>query len=74
MLSSNNDGGILVHFWMVFVVPKSKSQFVCEDCVGAILKDSIQTSLVNRSSVGYLSDLPVDMDSVIVNGNHLLKR
>ncbi|MGH0165155.1 UNVERIFIED_CONTAM: hypothetical protein FKN15_065263 [Acipenser sinensis] len=73
-LSSNNDGGILVHFWMVFVVPKSKSQFVCEDCVGAILKDSIQTSLVNRSSVGYLSDLPVDMDSVIVNGNHLLKR
>ncbi|MGH0154855.1 UNVERIFIED_CONTAM: hypothetical protein FKN15_053204 [Acipenser sinensis] len=73
-LSSNNDGGLLVHFWMVFVVPKSKSQFVCEDCVGAILKDSIQTSLVNRSSVGYLSDLPVDMDSVIVNGNHLLKR
>ncbi|XP_034771906.2 transmembrane protease serine 7-like [Acipenser ruthenus] len=66
-LSSNNDGGLLVHFWMVFVVPKSKSQFVCEDCVGAILKDSIQTSLVNRSSVGYLSDLPVDMDSVIVN-------
>ncbi|XP_078416579.1 transmembrane protease serine 7-like [Cetorhinus maximus] len=67
-LSNNNNGGILVHFWIVFVVPNVKAVFVCEDCVSAILKDSIQTSLVNRTSVGYLLGLPVDMDSIVVNG------
>ncbi|XP_041066812.1 transmembrane protease serine 7 [Carcharodon carcharias] len=66
-LSNNNNGGILVHFWIVFVVPNVKTVFVCEDCVSAILKDSIQTSLVNRTSVGYLLGLPVDMDSIVVN-------
>ncbi|XP_051782550.1 transmembrane protease serine 7 [Erpetoichthys calabaricus] len=66
-LSSNNDGGILVYIWMIFVVPKAKKQYACEDCVGVILKDSIQTSLVNRTSVGYLYDLPVDFDSIVVN-------
>uniref|UniRef100_H3A585 Transmembrane serine protease 7 n=1 Tax=Latimeria chalumnae TaxID=7897 RepID=H3A585_LATCH len=66
-LSNNNNGGLLVHFWMVFIATKAKSQFVCEDCLSAILKNSIQTSLANRSSVGCLLGLPVDMDSVIVN-------
>ncbi|XP_051870429.1 uncharacterized protein LOC127569668 [Pristis pectinata] len=66
-LSDNNNGGVLVHFWIVFVVPNVKALFVCEDCVSAILKDSIQTSLVNRTSVGYLLGLPVDMDSIVVN-------
>ncbi|XP_069744643.1 transmembrane protease serine 7 isoform X4 [Narcine bancroftii] len=66
-LSENNNGGVLVHFWIVFMVPYMKTLFVCEDCVSAILKDSIQTSLVNRTSVGYLLGLPVDMDSIIVN-------
>ncbi|XP_078088026.1 transmembrane protease serine 7 [Mustelus asterias] len=66
-LSNNNNGGILVHFWIVFMVPSLKTVFVCEDCVSAVLKDSIQTSLVNRTSVGYLLGLPVDMDSIVVN-------
>nr|XP_020455605.1 transmembrane protease serine 7 isoform X2 [Monopterus albus] len=64
---SNNKGGVLVHFWMVFVVPPLKSPEVCEDCVGAIFRDSILTSLKNRSSVGYLLDLPVDIDSIVIN-------
>ncbi|XP_043928445.1 transmembrane protease serine 7 [Protopterus annectens] len=66
-LSNNNNGGILVHFWMVFSVPEAKGQFACEDCVSAIFKNSIQTSLVNRTSVGYLLGLPVDIDSVVIN-------
>ncbi|GCC24411.1 hypothetical protein chiPu_0002812 [Chiloscyllium punctatum] len=43
-LSNNNNGGILVHFWIVFIVPNMKTLFVSEDCVSAILKDSIQTT------------------------------
>ncbi|XP_069046065.1 transmembrane protease serine 7 isoform X2 [Lepisosteus oculatus] len=66
-LSHNNKGGVLVHFWMVFVVPGVKSSAVCEECVGAILRDSVHTSLVNRTSVGFLSGLPVDIDSIVVN-------
>ncbi|XP_072116359.1 transmembrane protease serine 7 [Mobula birostris] len=66
-LSGNNNGGVLVHFWIVFVVPNVKALFVCEDCVSAILKDSIQTSLINRTSVGYLHGLPVDLDSIVIN-------
>lgn len=66
-LSDNNYGGVLVHFWIVFVVPNMKTLFACEDCVSAVLKDSIQTSLVNRTSIGYLLGLPVDMDSIVVN-------
>ena len=65
---SDNKGGLLVHFWMVFVVPRLKTPAVCEECVGAILRDSVLTSLRNRSSVGYLLGLPVDIDSILVNG------
>lgn len=53
---------------MVFVVPRLKSPAVCEECVGVILRDSILTSLKNRSSVGYLLGLPVDIDSILING------
>lgn len=66
--SNNNKGGVLVHFWMVFVVPRLKSPAVCEECVGAIFRDSVHTSLKNRSSVGYLLGLPVDIDSILING------
>lgn len=53
---------------MVFVVPRLKSPAVCEECVGAIFRDSVHTSLKNRSSVGYLLGLPVDIDSILING------
>ncbi|XP_033842101.2 transmembrane protease serine 7 [Periophthalmus magnuspinnatus] len=66
-LSNNNKGGVLVHFWMVFVVPRLKTPAVCEECVGAIFRDSVYTSLQNRSSVGYLLSLPVDLDSILIN-------
>ncbi|XP_012995091.2 transmembrane protease serine 7 isoform X2 [Esox lucius] len=66
-LSDNDEGGVLVHFWIVFVVPSLTAPTVCEECVGAILRDSVLTSLKNRSSVGYLLGLPVDMDSILVN-------
>ncbi|XP_075906554.1 transmembrane protease serine 7 [Nelusetta ayraudi] len=66
-LSNNNKGGVLVHFWMVFVVPRLKSPAVCEECVGAIFRDSVHTSMKNRSSVGYLLGLPVDIDSILIN-------
>nr|XP_051715329.1 transmembrane protease serine 7 [Oryctolagus cuniculus] len=66
-VSSNNKGGLLVHFWIVFVMPHAKGHFFCEDCVAAILKDSIQTSIINRTSVGSLQGLAVDMDSVVLN-------
>lgn len=66
--SSNNKGGVLVHFWMVFVVPRLKNPAVCEECVGAIFRDSVHTSMKNRSSVGYLLGLPVDIDSILING------
>lgn len=66
--SNNNKGGVLVHFWMVFVVPRLKSPAVCEECVGAIFRDSVHTSMKNRSSVGYLLGLPVDIDSILING------
>ncbi|CAM9209603.1 unnamed protein product [Lampetra planeri] len=66
-LSNNNKGGVLVHFWMVFVVPRLKSAPVCEECVGVILRDSVHTSLKNRTSVGYLLSLPVDIDSILIN-------
>ncbi|XP_031440265.2 transmembrane protease serine 7 [Clupea harengus] len=68
-LSNDNKGGVLVHFWMVFVVPQLKSPAVCEECVGAILRDSVFTSLKNRSSVGFLLGLPVDIDSILVNAS-----
>ncbi|KAM9774494.1 transmembrane protease serine 7 isoform X2 [Syngnathus typhle] len=66
-LSTNSKGGVLVHFWMVFEVPRLESAVVCEECVGVILRDSVHTSLKNRSSVGYLLDLPVDIDSILIN-------
>nr|XP_048310313.1 transmembrane protease serine 7 [Myodes glareolus] len=66
-VSSNNKGGLLVHFWIVFVMPHAKGHFFCEECVAAILKDSIQTSIINRTSVGSLQGLAVDMDSVVLN-------
>ncbi|KAG3271481.1 transmembrane protease, serine 7 [Ictidomys tridecemlineatus] len=66
-VSSNNKGGLLVHFWVVFVMPHAKGHIFCEDCVAAILKDSIQTSIINRTSVGSLQGLAVDMDSVVLN-------
>ncbi|XP_042665450.1 transmembrane protease serine 7 [Centrocercus urophasianus] len=66
-VSNNNNGGLLIHFWIVFVVPQAKGQALCEDCVAAILKDSIQTSIVNRTSVGTLQDLAVDMDSIVLS-------
>lgn len=53
---------------MVFVVPRLKSPAVCEECVGAIFRDSVHTSMKNRSSVGYLLGLPVDIDSILING------
>uniref|UniRef100_A0A4W6DNX0 CUB domain-containing protein n=1 Tax=Lates calcarifer TaxID=8187 RepID=A0A4W6DNX0_LATCA len=52
---------------MVFVVPRLKSPAVCEECIGAIFRDSVHTSLKNRSSVGYLLGLPVDIDSILIN-------
>ncbi|KAM4605919.1 transmembrane protease serine 7 [Polymixia lowei] len=69
-LSNNDKGGVLVHFWMVFVVPRLKSPAVCEECIGAIFRDSVITSLKNRSSVGYLLGLPVDIDSILINAAH----
>ncbi|EDK98074.1 mCG128713, partial [Mus musculus] len=66
---SNNKGGLLVHFWIVFVMPHAKGHIFCEECVAAILKDSIQTSIINRTSVGSLQGLAVDMDSVVLNGD-----
>ncbi|XP_076014040.1 transmembrane protease serine 7 [Genypterus blacodes] len=69
-LSTNNKGGVLVHLWIVFVVPRLKSPSVCEECVGAILRDSVHISLQNRSSVGYVLGLPVDIDSILVNAVH----
>ncbi|XP_040606692.1 transmembrane protease serine 7 isoform X2 [Mesocricetus auratus] len=66
-VSSNNKGGLLVHFWIVFVMPHAKGHIFCEECVAAILKDSIQTSIINRTSVGNLQGLAVDMDSVVLN-------
>ncbi|NWT97948.1 TMPS7 protease, partial [Urocynchramus pylzowi] len=66
-VSNNNNGGLLVHFWIVFVVPQAKGQVLCEDCVAAILKDSIQTSIINRTSVGSLQGLAVDMDSIVLS-------
>ncbi|XP_010736745.3 transmembrane protease serine 7 [Larimichthys crocea] len=69
-LSNNNKGGVLVHFWMVFVVPQLKSPAVCEECVGAIFRNSIHLSMKNRSSVGYLLGLPVDIDSIVINAVH----
>ncbi|XP_076869570.1 transmembrane protease serine 7 isoform X2 [Brachyhypopomus gauderio] len=68
-LSNDDKGGVLVHFWMIFVVPSLKTPAVCEECVSAILKDSVLTSLKNRSSVGFLLDLPVDIDSILINGS-----
>lgn len=68
-LSNNNQGGVLVHFWMIFVVPHLKTPSVCEECVSAILRDSVLMSMKNRSSVGFLEGLPVDIDSILVNGN-----
>lgn len=67
--SSNNKGGLLIHFWIVFVMPHAKGHIFCEDCVAAILKDSIQTNIINRTSVGSLQGLAVDMDSVVLNGD-----
>ncbi|XP_008286632.1 transmembrane protease serine 7 [Stegastes partitus] len=66
-LSNNNKGGVLVHFWMVFVVPRLKRPAMCDECIGAIFRDSIHTSLKNRSSVGYLLGLAVDIDSILIN-------
>ncbi|XP_029935278.1 transmembrane protease serine 7 [Myripristis murdjan] len=66
-LSNNSKGGVLVYFWMVFLVPHLKSPAVCEECIEAILRDSVHTSIKNRSSVGYLLDFPVDIDSILVN-------
>lgn len=66
--SNNDKGGVLVHFWMAFVVPQLRSKSVCEECVEAIFRDSVHISMMNRSSVGYLLGLPVDMDSILING------
>ncbi|NXJ68415.1 TMPS7 protease, partial [Rostratula benghalensis] len=66
-VSNNNKGGLLIHFWIVFVVPQAKGQVLCEDCVAAILKDSIHTSIINRTSVGSLQGLAVDMDSIVLS-------
>lgn len=65
---------MLVHFWMVFVVPQLKSPSICEECIGAIFRDSILTTLANRSSVGYLQGLPVDIDSILINGAFMCPR
>ena len=51
-------------------MPHAKGHIFCEDCVAAILKDSIQTSIINRTSVGSLQGLAVDMDSVVLNGDY----
>lgn len=67
LFSNNDKGGVLVHFWMIFVVPMIKTPAVCEECVSAILRDSVLTSLKNRSSVGFLLGLPVDIDSIFIN-------
>ncbi|XP_060756554.1 transmembrane protease serine 7 [Neoarius graeffei] len=64
---SNDKGGMLVHFWMIFEVPRLKTPAVCEECVSAIFRDSVLTSLKNRSSVGFLLGLPVDIDSIFIN-------
>ncbi|XP_037829217.1 transmembrane protease serine 7 isoform X2 [Kryptolebias marmoratus] len=66
-LSNNDQGGVLVHFWMLFIVPRIKSAAMSEEIIEAILRNSVHTSLQNRSSVGYLLGLPVDMDSILVN-------
>ncbi|XP_058041189.1 transmembrane protease serine 7 [Ahaetulla prasina] len=66
-VSNNNNGGLLVHFWIVFVVPQAKGQIFCEDCVAAILRNSIHTSITNRTSVGSLQGLAVDMDSIVLS-------
>lgn len=50
-------------------MPHAKGHIFCEECVAAILKDSIQTSITNRTSVGTLQGLAVDMDSVVLNGD-----
>lgn len=50
-------------------MPHAKGHIFCEECVAAILKDSIQTSIINRTSVGSLQGLAVDMDSVVLNGD-----
>lgn len=57
-----------MHFWMVFIVPQLKTTSMREDFIEAILRDSINTNLKNRSSVGFLQELPVDMDSILING------
>ncbi|XP_015261434.1 PREDICTED: transmembrane protease serine 7 [Gekko japonicus] len=66
-VSNNNQGGLLVHFWIVFVVPQAKGHVFCEDCIAAILKNSIQTSITNRTSIGSLQGLAVDMDSIVLS-------
>ncbi|XP_060949549.1 transmembrane protease serine 7 [Limanda limanda] len=66
-LRYSDKDGVLVHFWMVFVVPHLRSAAVCEECVGVIFRDSVHTSLRNRTSVGYLLSLPVDIDSILIN-------
>ncbi|KAJ7424314.1 hypothetical protein WISP_29263 [Willisornis vidua] len=71
-VSNNNNGGLLIHFWIVFVVPQAKGHVLCEDCVAAILKDSIQTSIINRTSVGSLQGLAVDMDSIVLSGKNCM--
>uniref|UniRef100_A0A8C9RX42 Transmembrane serine protease 7 n=1 Tax=Scleropages formosus TaxID=113540 RepID=A0A8C9RX42_SCLFO len=64
---SNDKGGLLVHFWLVFVAPQLKSPAVCEECVSSILRDSVHMSIKNHSSIGYLLGLPVDLDSILIN-------
>ncbi|TMS16699.1 Transmembrane protease serine 7 [Larimichthys crocea] len=59
---------------MVFVVPQLKSPAVCEECVGAIFRNSIHLSMKNRSSVGYLLGLPVDIDSIVINGSQCVDK
>ncbi|KAK2488908.1 LOW QUALITY PROTEIN: hypothetical protein MC885_007854 [Smutsia gigantea] len=66
-VSNSSKGGLLIHLWVVFIMPRAKGHIVCEDCVAAILKDSIQTSIINRTAVGSLQGLAVDMDSVVLN-------
>lgn len=48
------------------MVPRLKNPAVCEECIGAIFRDSVYPQ--NRSSVGYLLDLPVDIDSILISG------
>ncbi|TSK98457.1 Transmembrane protease serine 7 [Bagarius yarrelli] len=73
-LSNNDKGGVLVHFWMIFVVPRLKTPAVCEECVSTILRDSVLTSLKNRSSVGFLLGLPVDIDSIFINSSECVDK